>query len=1177
MGYVSVAWKEYDINTLSMIRKVVSHQPTLRTYLYNSNEVLLDGNFSTMYGSEIEEFPYTGNIGNNRDSVIINDSSINYGVKLKVFGYGNGITTKYFRNDNPRDTINQAITKFPIQKYDEQVGVYPVKIYETDTIEISVESVVKQSATGYTGYKLIRNYQGNNRVLDVYSPDYDSVYLSSLVHAAYIKVYDKTLGTDYTTEYYCNNIAGSACRFGAPDSYIYITLLCLDNYNPKFICDNINSSGYARNLTNKGEMLQKVNGQSEYSSEPGTLSTVLVSFLTDYYTNNNGYKEYFSLASWDIPNFNLDDVFKRMYDPSSPMKLDPSKASFPNRSTNVTYWDMGGIATDIPQDYYVAVESNYQFNVDYIPEYGFRIMARFDDESGRWHIGNVITDYAVPEPEPEPVPEHPPFPFEIPDDEFTQTPSPKNPKDSIMDDIEGPIDGVSHTSNYLNEINTDSEWTDGLNGWTDQSTGVPILNHNYHCYIGSQSTISDLADAVIGFCTDDYMKTLACLTSSFTPDQLFTSIIELPYNLSMLNITTVNATPMLGHTHLARAEEDVDWSNLSSDPNKAVAEAFRTMLCGRMQISVNDFDDILNNNAGLISASFRIGQVQYYPVIQERLVKIPMGTKTIKKIFGNYLDYEMVSYKLQLPLGEIITIDPQLLFRDKYGNNTDQSDITIDGYIDVESGDMLIIVYINEDCFYQTTINVAIERSMFKEDVWRQSRTIAQGLSDIAKGIVTMAGAPTLSSNIGSNTGVDTGADATNFAGTKKNDSAHNSLSYTNTDSNSETLTTHQSGRFNPRETTALARWAPTRTHTDRTSHSDTITGTSSRDIGRDTYSGTDARQFMRSNKSAFANETLNRTSRPLEGALGIASGVVKIASSGNIKPIAMSVGQSAGSLKIIGNLLPIFIYEYPDIITPNRKDGDGVWQMNYNYVMLNGLPSATLNIGIGYNKYGSISKIDNKRAPGITHSELSKLENALLGGFYINNDSNIYVQPSISWAPYTNVRVEGLDVNQNLYENNLEYVSLFTIDSGYEKYADKLLITSVANSINNCYKCIVSENQEVENPEILVSAMYYTGQNYALYNGRCYKIMDVIFEIGNMCRFILQEDYLATWLNRVTVEGIIVRSSAYFNADIHDVTPMTSRRIMKKMVYTDSQQLLNNTHTIIALSSLAIEYEPLP
>lgn len=1178
---VSIKWKEYDLSTNSLIEKNASDQPTLQTLLYEGSSYLFDGKFSTLSGSDVESFPFTGSIGNYRKSVIVNDSSITGGQMLKVFGSGFGVGTKYFRNNNTAGTVNKCVVRFPIQEYDDRYAEYPITIFETETVDVIVESVTKQTAAGYTGFTYVAEtgIEGHD---DAYAPTYNSTQLGNMIHKANVKVVDKTLDTFYTVELYCINFAGQVCRFGDSESEIVITLLCLDNYNPKYICDSVNTSGYVRDLTDTGQMLQTRNGVTEYSSNSGILSTVLLSFITSNYTFNVDMNEYFSPASvsggWSPVR-----MFERMYDPLCPFKIKPESATYPSVTTSVQYYTPGSTSPDLPIDWKDASQTSYSFTINYIQEWGFRVMARHD-ENDHWYIGNVISNYAEPVPiEPDPINNNPAIVVDLPDDYTDNPPTPPSPQtDDLFDKITGYPDGVQHDNNYDVEVETDSEYTDGWNNWA--GTGFyPSINHNFTCYIGSESVIAELGADISDLSLNTPSKLVALLNPNFDPGDVISTVIEIPYNIGTL-VHTINKCPMCGGVPLCR--DVVDYGNLTSDQKDAI-------------------DDIIESQTGLKKAgslaglktltnlSLRVGTAKYYPTVIERIIKIDYGTRTIKRVFGNYLDYEMMTYKLQLPLGQTVVIDPQLLFRNKEGESIDASDLTINGLLDIESGDVLITVLINDDLFYQTTINVACTRSLYTDNEWAQARGIMQGLGEIAKGVVQIAGAPTMSTNIGQNAGRDNGWSDTTSGGYTEtemaNDISTNSESFSDTGTffdRSPSYVPYEDGFTHAIKDESTGVWNvsayrkqinPPGYKRDRTL-SNHNTNTHTDNTMKNNQFMTNSQDYARGSNSSFSSSNQSRVMNPISGAGSIMSGIASIAGTAATKPITFAVGQSQGSVKILSNLLPIFIYEYPDVITPYRKlSYYSPWDYDFDYVKLHGLPSMTYKIGQGYNKYGSIFKINVMSNWRYTMNELSALEGELLNGFYISDSQNIYMQPSQAGAFYNNVAWETQPEDEpsvvNLYHNNTRALRLVGVETENEKYADKLYLSNT--QMTGAIRCDLLDNSSLENPSVTFSAELYTGQNYVLFNCRCYRVVTHKLLIGNIIQLILQEDYLSTWYNRVVIQGLIVRSTSYYNSDIHDVLPMSSRRVVKKIVFDDTQNLLNNTKTLIALSTFPTIVEP--
>lgn len=95
----------------------------------------------------------------------------------------------------------------------------------------------------------------------------------------------------------------------------------------------------------------------------------------------------------------------------------------------------------------------------------------------------------------------------------------------------------------------------------------------------------------------------------------------------------------------------------------------------------------------------------YYDRLVQRFYNLDLGSVTIQRVYNNYLDYK-AKYKLSLPYGAgDVDLDPNFLFRNKATSAT----ISIKGYLDVDTGMLIIKVGIGSELYYTTTVNVAID------------------------------------------------------------------------------------------------------------------------------------------------------------------------------------------------------------------------------------------------------------------------------------------------------------------------------------------------------------------------------------------------------------------------------------------------------------------------------------
>lgn len=101
------------------------------------------------------------------------------------------------------------------------------------------------------------------------------------------------------------------------------------------------------------------------------------------------------------------------------------------------------------------------------------------------------------------------------------------------------------------------------------------------------------------------------------------------------------------------------------------------------------------------------GEARYYKEIVNRFYPLDLGTVNIQKVFNNYLDYTDTTYKLNLPYGAgIVELDPSILFN--VGVVT--ANIKLKGYLDFDTGMLIIKVIVNNQLYYETSVNVAVDR-----------------------------------------------------------------------------------------------------------------------------------------------------------------------------------------------------------------------------------------------------------------------------------------------------------------------------------------------------------------------------------------------------------------------------------------------------------------------------------
>lgn len=136
-----------------------------------------------------------------------------------------------------------------------------------------------------------------------------------------------------------------------------------------------------------------------------------------------------------------------------------------------------------------------------------------------------------------------------------------------------------------------------------------------------------------------------------------------------------------------------------------------------------DYDAVFPDSAGIKSSTITYGfvgpvtmkfdgdapssnkTIHFYNRLVNRFVTINLGTMTVEKVFNNYLDY-VSEYTVYLPFGAgTVNIDPNKLF--DVGRVNAKIDLT--GILDFDVGSLTIVVQVNRQIYYETTISIAID------------------------------------------------------------------------------------------------------------------------------------------------------------------------------------------------------------------------------------------------------------------------------------------------------------------------------------------------------------------------------------------------------------------------------------------------------------------------------------
>lgn len=210
-------------------------------------------------------------------------------------------------------------------------------------------------------------------------------------------------------------------------------------------------------------------------------------------------------------------------------------------------------------------------------------------------------------------------------------------------------------------------------------------------------------------------------------------------------------------------QPDSAWEFINDCTNASISEPFHALfkiatghptmqeLIARIYELPFDYDLIFTDTAMLTESTIYYGYVgfitvgfgnngeadttavHYYNRTTKKFYPLDLGSLTLQKVFNNYLDYTDTVYKLNLPYGAgVVELDPNLLF--DYGRVT--AVINIKGYLDIDTGFLVIKVLLNNQLYYETSINVAVDMIANSTDVMAVPVTLTKMIGGLSSGIV---------------------------------------------------------------------------------------------------------------------------------------------------------------------------------------------------------------------------------------------------------------------------------------------------------------------------------------------------------------------------------------------------------------------------------------------------------
>lgn len=1055
-------------------------------------------------------------------------------------------------------------------------------IFDTDTMQarLSGYSVVGDSLKSYS--MLDRRIDPDTGTEVIYwNDDYAStIFLNS----CRIRVIDKINHEEKEIELIARNLPYGYST--VKDATIYCTFIVLNNFNPKYSYDD----GKIYNT----KVIQKFNDEYRYDNQEGKFIYPIFGLfnwneLTTFSGNTLHVQSYVAINNntWTPNNYLLESIFS---------SINVNNGFAINSAAELHFYnDWSSPQQTVTVSESTCVENCRDMYLDY-----YYVPVAYNNNSGsyEYYISGIILGEIPPEPEPEPDPtpeeyDGEPNVPELPADPTDPTPTPPTPTpQDFLDAIKGYIDGKEGESNLAEEEERDSDVEHPYNGRTELNV-VAQCGANWNLIIGNLDTIADLKDKLLQILGSDFDKALLLVDRTYQVDQVINRIIQLPFTVTYIRDQLIsmygssiesgcpchNEIPLCSEIGVVPASQEMSRSEAYAAlvanrlGNTAAELTFQSGTINGIKAWFNLIKGLSNPLAGVSNVATHFSPITHqaitYPIAKYRFVPIDYGEVTFDKIFGNALDYTEVNYTLELPAGAKVSLDPQLLFRNPSdGSEANSVVLHIIGMLDLETGDILITVTANGDMIIQTTINVAMERSIYGKDQAQALRNIGTSVMDMARIAAGML--PSMnyaSSDVGSRTHSFGESRNAGVSDSSSYSSGWSKGSYSGSYKLDPLTTTHfreeEGGQMAFFQTTDNDRWSPNTT-------------TSSAGLSEH---GADSHQSSTNSSSNYEKHSSDTLSNSKVMTRGLSAGPVLDIMKGATESLArsatgvpyinLSSAQPGGAVRLLANQLPILHYDYPEIITPRIVQSYyGPWDYPYKYEEEYGLNALTTKVGKGFNRYMSVTNV-YINSYSWSHEELSGFTTSLLHGFYIFDENNIYPKPSTWGSIFGNKYIydeetgEATDDTISLYPEQTDYITLVNIFSEYERYVDRLLLGSTSTqggNINYCYKCDIYKTENIDTPIIEVDQHVYTHQNTALWCGRVYHVVGVDYLPGHIVRLYLEEDYVTTWYYLTVVKGIIDKSTSYPINNLYNEFPKTVRRIYKKIIFDDLQSKLGVT-----------------
>lgn len=268
----------------------------------------------------------------------------------------------------------------------------------------------------------------------------------------------------------------------------------------------------------------------------------------------------------------------------------------------------------------------------------------------------------------------------------------------------------------------EEELIEAIDGDTTYDNDLPPdINEGYESYTyeggdvisGTPTGINSIRPSYSNFVFKRYWLS----SNSDRGNKLFAfNFIDDMINVSMSNMFEAVYHCVTGHPNMSECVArifalPIEYREIMGDPNDPSTYPKRVttqecapyygdvgVLTGRVTLNNHNWDENSIYN--------------YYDKLTNRFFEVDLGSTTINRVFGNYLDY-MCDYTVHLPYGAgEVRLDPSMMF---VGEST-QATIQLTGWIDFETAMMVIKVRVNQQMVYETSVNIGIELAAMISD-----------------------------------------------------------------------------------------------------------------------------------------------------------------------------------------------------------------------------------------------------------------------------------------------------------------------------------------------------------------------------------------------------------------------------------------------------------------------------